>query len=295
MSPSSSRPHPSTIFTARPDGSDQHKLGADGYFDTNPSWSPTGHWIVYISIRGEHANLYQIRPDSTDEHLLIPDVDANTLPVWSPDGRWIAVVRNIDNNPDIYRVRNDGSNLERLTTNPDFDGFPRWSPAGQWIAYISRIGSTWNLHCMTPDGTAPEQLNSIQPLSQRPPSWSPDSQWIAFESQSGDIFRIRFDGDAIQQLTLSSARNMYPSWSPDGQWIAFIAVGENGMSVLHKMRSDGSQRQKVYDEPVTMPPLWSPQPIQSAYEMWKLMGGAFFMLAGVLITFWRSPNPIPIS
>jgi len=58
------------------------------------------------------------------------------------------------------------------------------------------------------------------------PEFSPDGQWIYFDSdRSGtrQLWRMRLDGRAPEQLTTGNSESALPHVSPDGRSVAFLS------------------------------------------------------------------------
>ncbi|WP_338198662.1 hypothetical protein [Candidatus Nephthysia bennettiae] len=60
--------------------------------------------------------------------------------------------------------------------------------------------------------------------------FSPDGEWIYFNSERGStrpghaqLFRIRPDGSALQQLTFDERVNWFPHLAPDGSQLAYVS------------------------------------------------------------------------
>ena len=65
-------------------------------------------------------------------------------------------------------------------------------------------------------------------------TWSSDHEWLVFagggcegNSDENEIYRMRFDGTELEQLTDNSRLDYSPIWSSDGQWIAFVSERRN--------------------------------------------------------------------
>src|SRR5215218_9859215 len=109
------------------DGSDVTRLTEDDANDFDPSWSPDGDKIAFVSFRDGSNNMeiYVMNADDGSDVTRLTDNDANNLsPSWSPNGERIAFSSNGDiteeNDPnyDIYVMNaDDGSGQTRLTNN----------------------------------------------------------------------------------------------------------------------------------------------------------------------------------
>ncbi len=82
------------VYTMRPDGSDLHNITADpAAADTDASWSPDSHWIVYSSDHGSlpTPNVFVIpATGGTPIRVTHDATHEDGAPSWSPDGKWIA-------------------------------------------------------------------------------------------------------------------------------------------------------------------------------------------------------------
>lgn len=119
------------------------------------------------------------------------------------------------------------------------------------IAFISGEIPNYHIFVMNADGSklvdiTPPDLPYIAFLS-----WSPDGQYIAFDAwkdDKGRIFKMRFDGSDLIQLTIGDVGGTMPSWSPDGKNIMFVSssqdVLDNGghpSAQIYIMNSDGTR------------------------------------------------------
>jgi dipeptidyl aminopeptidase/acylaminoacyl peptidase len=116
-------------------------------YDTFPSWSPRGDWIVFTSKRDGDYEIYRIRPDGTQLQRLTRRPGPDAHPSFSPDGEWIAFATGSQGFKDeaiglvigalppqfqpygeIAVMRAAGSDLHVLTDDAIEQGTPVWVP-----------------------------------------------------------------------------------------------------------------------------------------------------------------------
>ena len=106
----------------------------------------------------------------------------------------------------------------------------------------------------------------------------PPSGWVVFGSdRDGDqeIYRMRYDGSEVTQLTFNTSSDAGPDWSPDGEQIAYVS-NLSGVSEIYVMDADGSQL-----TPITPPeisgndPYWSPDGLSIAFLSSRLPPGLY--------------------
>ncbi|HSI16136.1 MAG TPA: LpqB family beta-propeller domain-containing protein, partial [Sphingomonas sp.] len=87
-------------------------------FDTQPTFSPDGRWIAFVSDRSGAENLWIARPDGTQARQVTfgDDDTVLTSPAWSADGQalFVSRFRPDFNNYELWRYGLDGT--ERLLT-----------------------------------------------------------------------------------------------------------------------------------------------------------------------------------
>ena len=278
------------IYVADADGSNRMRLTIDNsnpgddfvgdlnlaWSDWDPSWSPDGTRIAFVSSRSGESELYVMDSDGDNVQKVTPDDYWSGLrrPSWSPDGTRIVVTGRglrlsskwrfwqdmVDN---IFVVDPDGENIRKLTSDGGFD--PDWSPDGTRITFVRSTGTyTTDIFTMDTDG---HNLSRLTYGGGRDPRWSPDGTRIAFTSNQ-EVFVM----DAvlnIRQLTDNGGRN--PNWSPDGsriayesthlyvspysEWNIYASLESNGIIV---MNIDGSGLQRIADS--AGDPAWAPSP-----------------------------------
>jgi hypothetical protein len=107
------------------DGTGNRWLTRDSYTNAEPSWSPDGQWLVFVSDRDGGGNMDIWIMDRLGQQIqMIRDCGGDcSSPSFSPDGLQIA----FEANGDIYTINLDGSGLTQVTTT-GHNYSPEWSP-----------------------------------------------------------------------------------------------------------------------------------------------------------------------
>jgi TolB protein len=105
---------------------------------------------------------------------------------------------------------------------PVLSSLARWTPDGAALTYANdRDGQLYVVRA-----TSPEPIRVTTRGRNAHPEFSPDGQWIYFDSdRSGtrQLWRIRLDGGAPEQLTTGEIESAQPHVSPDGRAVAFLS------------------------------------------------------------------------
>ncbi|MDD5699706.1 MAG: DUF5050 domain-containing protein [Candidatus Nanoarchaeia archaeon] len=266
------------IYIMNADGSNQVNLTNNPAQDFDPSWSPDGNKIAYVSGTTLGNSEIWIMDSDGSNRTRITYNDLNEgNPVWSPDGNRMAYCMNKDWNSsnfgwnyEIYTMDIDGTDQTNLTNDIADDRSPAWSPNGDKIAFTSNRNSGSDIYIMNSNGSGVvDRINN--PGFNDSPSWSPDGSRILFDnatgSESGEIYTMNPNGTNVTNLTNNAnTEDIYPSWSPDGNKIAYVS-GVNGGSInlreIWIMDSNGSNKTRITNNNYSdVSPVWSPVPIQ---------------------------------
>jgi Tol biopolymer transport system component len=229
----------SHIYLMNRDGSGVRQLTSGGFYDSNPSFAPSGRSVVFDrgDLQGRSTHIFGISVDGSGLHQISDEAGSDYDPTFTPDGKLIVFVSNRDSSGHTDRS---------------------------------------NILSMKPDGSGVRLLVG-GPRNELDPDVSPDGRRIAFSSNRDhgpNLFVARMSGKRVVELTHSrhdcfgSACYTSPAWSPDGKHIAFLRSGRYS-SAVEVMRADGRGFAKELDEGGTEEegygshvgaPSWGPRP-----------------------------------
>jgi serine/threonine protein kinase/Tol biopolymer transport system component len=274
----STRAGTSQLYLVNTDGTSLTQLTDIEAGACQPSWSPDGMQLVFISPcggRGEffetiynESSLYVINADGTGLKQLTPAPGSDFDPAWSPDGEQIAFTSVRDGFRQIYSLDVDTLDVTLLTNTTDAveSSQPAWSPDGRRIAYtVKRVGA-YQVWAMTDTGQEPIQLaRSGQDLWDFLPSWSADGATIFFSQRRQGPFRPWLMKVNFQDLGQNPRRLDFPtpiediSISPDGLWMVFEGMDGDGNRDIYFMTIAGSGRTRLTNDPkIDFDPAWRP-------------------------------------
>jgi TolB protein len=233
--------------------------GNNGSLNLNPSWSPDGKEIAFLSYRSGRPELV-ILSSSGGLRKAYPQQrgELNLAPDWSPDGKKIAFAGSRDGNSEIFVLRVADGQLTRLTTNPALDTSPSWSPTAREIAFVSDRSGSPQIYIMDAEGTNVRRL-TYEGAWNDLPAWSPKGDKIAYCSRLEGHFDLFVRDLATQKssrLTQGPSNNEDPRWAPDGHHLVF-ASDRSGNYDIYEMISDGSGVRRITQGGRSFNPDWS--------------------------------------
>ena len=193
-----------------------HPLIANLTNATTPRWSPDGHWLAFLSDRGDSG---KNDPEATIQ---------------------------------VYLLRSDGGPSERLTSVPGGVESYAWSPDSKMIAFVARDQPTVKEREMESAGDDPIEVDrnikysrlwvtnltdqkAVQVTRQdfeiNELAWSPKGDEIALvvakspKPEDSLLFSLvvvnRSTGEVARTLSTNVELTGGLRWSPDGRWITF--------------------------------------------------------------------------
>lgn len=245
-----------------------------------PSWSPDGLQLVFISpclgradffetIYNE-SSLYVIGADGTGLKQLTPSPGSDFEPAWSPGGTQIAFTSVRGGFRQIYSLDVETLDVTLLTNTPESieSSQPAWSPDGTKIAFMAKRVGAYQVWSMNANGQESVQLaHSGQELWDYLPNWSPDGRTVFFNQRRPGAFRPWLMQIDYENLGQDPRRLNFVtpiediSFSPDGYWLAFEGMDAEGNREIYYMTIAGSGRTRLTNDlKIDFDPAWRPIP-----------------------------------
>jgi Tol biopolymer transport system component/DNA-binding winged helix-turn-helix (wHTH) protein len=190
-------------------------------------WSPDGRYYFFLSTqegirsiwaRREKGNFpswwkpgppIRLASGSMGFDLLVPSPDGRGMYVTSGRGRMELVQQAPGSKQFVTRFK--GAEIQDA----------RFSPKGDRVALKGSDGNLWQSRA---DGTERVQLTAdfSEVTDAR---WSPDGTRIVFDAvkqgRPYNIYLVRAEGGAVEELLPEDRVHVYPDWSPDGESIVY--------------------------------------------------------------------------
>ena len=238
--------------------------------DSEPSWSPNGKHLAFVSTRGDKAQVYLLPTNGVggEARALTNMKNGAHSPAWAPDGTQIAFLA-----PESEDERNsapaEGSDtlppIDKLEKRhqkerQDEDEQMRWDPREMWripyrrgTAFVDeRYDQIYVIDVEEVSESKARRLTDIG-ADHSQPRWSADGAAI-FTSRTTDpegdepwrsenLYRIDAASGQATPITDGAHSTYAPLPSPDGKWLAYgrlpIGITDIPMRLL-VMAADGS-------------------------------------------------------
>lgn len=211
--------------------------------DTNPSWSPSGDKLAFVSNRDGDNEIFIIDLTSNITEQITTNNEDDETPSWSKDGDSIAFQKNINNDWDIFIIDIKSRIETNITNNPRYpDTFPAWSPIDDKIAFVSQRDSDVGQQIYTIDINKSLIKNiTNNKFCNNGPAWSPDGRFLAFVSNQTDsncldgnigIYRMMADGGEQRMVVDTEYKEGLPTWTIDEK-IVFQVIYPNNTRKIY--------------------------------------------------------------
>lgn len=207
------------------DGGQRENVSLHPEFDVNPTWSPDGAKLAFMSTRGfelgsigpfpGHIYARTFGSDSLQQVTREPLTSSFGPSDWSPDGGKILIARNDDQGTNVYELDVTTANEVRLTSGEGAKYSATYSRSGDRIAFHIEADGVSQIAILD------LRNHEVRVITDGPglrysPQWSPDDSWLMFTgSEDGLQFDVRAvrvsDGRVIDIVAT-------PEDEREGQW-----------------------------------------------------------------------------
>jgi TolB protein len=157
------------------------------------------------------------------------------------DGKMLAISHHRDGQPGggstVYVLPLTGGTPKQVTQNsPSY--WHGWSPNGKDVVYTAQrpVSQAYNIYKASVADGKETQLTFYETGLADGPEYSPDGKYIYYngtESGTMQLWRMKPDGSAREQITFDENNNWFAHFSPDGKWIAYLAYPANMNPLTH--------------------------------------------------------------
>jgi len=201
---------------------------APGRFEA-PNWMPDGKNLIF----NQDGSIFKIPVDGgTPEKINTGTADRNNNDHGiSFDGKMLAISSHrqglTGGGSTIYVLPIGGGTPKQIT-----EGTPSywhgWAPNNKDVLFVGQRNDSkiYHIYRVSINGGAETKLTDHATGHVDGPEYSPDGKYIYYNgNQSGtmQVWRMKPDGSAKEQLTFDQNHNWFPHISPDGKWMVFIS------------------------------------------------------------------------
>lgn len=243
-----------------------------------PTWSPDGKRIAFISPCKSQEDIYFntsifiINADGTGLTAFDASPGGNFDPAWSPDGTKLAFTSLRTGQMEIFTVDvNDPSTITQVTKGAPLieSRMPAWSPDGTKFVYVVKRVGVYQIWMMNADGTESKQIiRSGQTRTDYFPAWSPKDNLILFNQRCVITFCNPYlmstsaTNETSQQglkvqLNVVFIENI--NYSPDGFYLAYEGISDAGnVDIFYMTVAGGDRIRLTTDAAQDFDPVWQP-------------------------------------
>jgi len=233
--------------------------------EAQPTVSPDGKWVAYVSGASGNADIYlQSVGGQNAINLTKESPGQDTFPVFSPDGERIAFRSDRDSGG-LFVMGRTGEAPRHVT--PD-GAESSWSPDGSRLVYSTAAADVptdrsalSSLRIVRLDSGAVTTLLESDGMS---PAWSPNGKFIAYWTHTSapgkgaavgnrDVWIIPADGGTPWKVTNDEDVDWCPAWSSDGSFLYFVSNRGGSMNLWRLPMNAGTGKPTGPPQAATTP------------------------------------------
>jgi Tol biopolymer transport system component/DNA-binding winged helix-turn-helix (wHTH) protein len=213
------------IWRMRPDGTERTQLTFGDAGNTQPTVSPDGSAIVFVSSRSGKSQLWKMNIEGGDLVQLTELPHNIAMPQFTHNGQFIYFDAWVNGMNQVWRISPDGGDAEPVIEGVDVRA-SAVSPDGLRVAYcyFDRASGKVEARLRSTEPKGPEEPAGFLPENWM--EWSPDGRAIYFntaEDRGRNVWRKDLGAASPVRLTHLTAESLFDcSWSPDGTRAACI-------------------------------------------------------------------------
>lgn len=207
-------------------GGASRNLTSHPEYDVNPTWSPDGDRLAFMSTRGfelgsigpfpGHIYARDLASDSLQRVTRQPLTSSFGPSDWSPDGTTLLLARSDESGTDVYSLDIATGSEARLTSGVGAEYSAVYAHSGDRIAFHSESDGASQIVVLDL-ATGEARTVTSGPGLRYSPQWSPDDAWLMFTaSEDGRDYDLRAvhvsDGRVIDIVAT-------PEDEREGQWM----------------------------------------------------------------------------
>ncbi len=213
------RKYYSHLFVSSNDGEDVRQFTYGKVRDTQPSWSPDGENIAFLSKRTEQTEVYVMNHHGGEARQVTNTANGVTQYVWSPDGTKILISLSISQNAE-KRKDEEKKQLEPLVIDRLFYKSDASGLLDDKLTQLAIVDIQTGETSVLTDGKYNYSIGS----------WSPDCQYITLFSNPSeqadyelmtDVYLLNLESKTLERITNGGEFSL-ATWSPNGEYLSFI-------------------------------------------------------------------------